>query len=63
MARYLGSVQGQGVVRLLFQTEDWLSWVVEDKKRCKMIWMRVCVVCESGAGEDVEHLLVTVWGI
>ena len=22
------------------ETEDWLSWVVEDKKRCKMIMMR-----------------------
>ena len=21
-----------------------------------------CVMCENGAGEDVEHLLVTFWG-
>ena len=33
--------------------------LLEDKKRCKMIIDKRCGMCESGAGEDVEHLLVT----
>ena len=33
--------------------------LLEDKKRCKTIVDERCVMCEKGAGEDVEHLLVT----
>ena len=51
---------GSGSYEASVQTEDWLSWVVgglEDNKSCKMMDER-CVMCGSGAGEDVEHLLV-----
>ena len=41
------------------QTEDWLSWVVGVKKRGKIIIDDRCVMCESDAGYDVEHLLLT----
>ena len=37
-----------------------MEWL-EDS--CKMIIDVRYVMCESGAVEDVEHLLVTVWGI
>ena len=58
MERYLRSVQGQEVVRLLFRLRTVSAGLLEDKKRCKMIVDERCVMCESGAGEDVEHLLV-----
>ena len=60
--RYVRSVQGQEVVRLLFRLRTGSAVLLEDKKRCKMIIDERCVMCESGAGEDVEHLFVT-WGI
>ena len=48
---------GSGSCKAAVQTEDRLSWV-EDKKTCKMIIDERCVMCESDAEEDVEHLLV-----
>ena len=53
MERYLRSVQGQEVVRLLFRLKTGSGGLLEDKKRCKMIIDERCVMCESGAGEDV----------
>ena len=55
-------MQGQKVVRLLFILKTGSAGLLEDKKRCKIIIDERCVMCESGVGEDVEHLLVT-WGI
>ena len=55
----LRSVQGQEVVRLLFTLRTGSAGLLEDNKRCKMIIDESCVMFDSGAGEDVEHLLVT----
>ena len=60
MEWYVRSVQGQEVGRLLFRLRTGSAWLLEDKNRCKMVIDERCVMCESGAGEDVEHLLVTV---
>ena len=40
------------------QAEDWLSWVVEDKKRCRIVSDVRCVMCDSGLGENVAHFLL-----
>ena len=62
MERYLRSVQGQEVVRLLFRLKTGSAGLLEVKKRCKMIIDEMCVICGSGEGEDVEHLLMTgIW--
>ena len=42
-------------MRLLFRLRTGSAEFLEDKKRCKII---LDEMCESGAGEDVEHLLV-----
>ena len=56
--RYLRSVQDQEVVRLLLRRLAQLScWGY--KKRLRMIIDARYVMFESGAGEDVQHLLVT----
>ena len=52
-------MQDQEVVRLLFRLKTSSAGLLEDKKRCEMIIDERCVMCESGEGEDVEHLLVT----
>ena len=39
-------------MRLLFRLRTGSAGLLEDKKRCKII------ICESGVGEDMEHLLV-----
>ena len=59
LERYLRSMQGQEVLRLLFSQRTGSAGLLVDKKRCKMIIDERCVVCESGAGDNVEHLLVT----
>ena len=46
-------------MRLLFRLRTSSAGLLEDKKRCKMILDERCVMCESGGGEDVEHLLMT----
>ena len=46
-------------MRLLFVLRTGSPRLLEDKKRCKFIIDERCVMCESGVGEDVEHLLVT----
>ena len=46
-------------MRLLFNLRTGSAGLFEEKKRCKMIIEERCVLCESGAGKDVEHLLVT----
>ena len=46
-------------MRLLFRLKTGSAGLLEDKKRCKMNIDGRCVMCGSGAGEDVEHLLVT----
>ncbi len=62
MERYiLGSVQGQEL-RGCCSDRTGSVVLLEDKKRFKMIIDVRCVICENGAGEDVEHLLVT-WEI
>ena len=55
MERYLRSVQSQKVVRLLFIRSQ--AGLLEDKKRCKIV-IRRCVMFKSGAGKDVERILV-----
>ena len=47
-------------MRLLFRLRTGLASLLEDNKRCKMIIDERYVMCESGAGEDVKHLLATV---
>ncbi len=49
-------------MRLLFRLRTGSTGLLEDKTRCKMIVDERCAMCESGARDDVEHLLVT-WGI
>ena len=46
-------------MRLLFRQRTGSAWLLEGKKIYKTITDERCVICESGAGEDVEHLLVT----
>ena len=43
----------------MFRLRTSSAGLLEDKKRCKMIIDERCVMCESGAEEDVEHLLMT----
>ena len=50
-------VQGQESVRLLFRLRTG-SAGLEDKKRCRMVSDERYVICDSGAGEDVNHFLV-----
>ena len=45
-------------MRLLFRLRTGSAGLLENKKRCKIIMDERCVMCEGGAGEDVEHLLV-----
>ena len=58
LERYLAFVQNQDVVRLLFRLRTDSAGLLEDKEICEMITDVRCVMCESGAGEDVDHLLV-----
>ena len=51
--------QVQDSVRLLFILRTGSIGLL-DKKRCKVVIDESCVMCDSGAGEDVEHLLVCV---
>ena len=44
--RYLGSVRGQEVVRLLFRLSTGSAELLEDKKRCKMIIDERYIMCE-----------------
>ena len=46
-------------MRLLFKLRSGSAVLFEDMKRCKMSIDERCVICESGAGKDVQHLLVT----
>ena len=61
--RYVWSVHGQKSVRLqgmslLFILKTGSAGLLKDKKRCKMVRDEKCVMCDSGAGKDVEHLMV-----
>ena len=49
-------------MRLQFRLRTGSAGLLEDKKRCKMIIDERCVMCVSGAGENVEHLC-EVWVI
>ena len=62
MEKYLISVQGQEVVRLLFRLRTSSAGLLEDKKICEMIIDVRYVMCESGEGEDVEFI-GDVWRI
>ena len=53
-----GLCKGQEVVKLLFRLRTDSAGLLEVKKRCKLIIDERCVMCVSGGGEDVEHLLV-----
>ena len=55
-------MQGQKVVRLLFRLRTGSARLLEDMERYKLIKDDRCVMCESGAGEGVKHVLV-MWGI
>ena len=55
--RCLRSVQGQEVEATVHR-EECSALLLEDKKYKMIIDVR-SVTCENGAGEDVEHLLVT----
>ena len=44
---------------LLFRLRIDSAGLLEEKKRYKIIIDERCVICESDAEEDVEHLLVT----
>ena len=57
--RYLRSVQDQEVVKLLFRLRTGSAGLLEDNMRCKRIIDEGFVMCKSGTGKDVEHLLVT----
>ena len=52
-------MQDQEVVKLLFRLRIGSDGLLEDNMRCKMILDEGCVMSESGAEEDLEHLLVT----
>ena len=47
------SVQGQESVRLLFRLRTGIAGLLKDKKCDKR-----CVMCDSGAEEDIAHFLV-----
>ena len=49
-------------VKLLLRLSTGSACLWGDTKRYKMIVDEMSVIYESGAGEDVEHLLIT-WGI
>ena len=55
MERYLRSVLDQEVMRLLFRLTTGSAGLLEYKKSCNDYR---CEVCNSDAGEDVEHLLM-----
>ena len=60
MRRGISGLQSQEVVRLLFRLRTDLACLLEDNKKCKMIIDERYVMYESGAGEDVKHLLATL---
>ena len=45
--------------KLLFRLRIDSAGLLEENRRCKIIIDERCVICESDAEEDVEHLLVT----
>ena len=49
-------------MKLLLRLSTGSACLWEDTSRYKMIVDEMSVIYESGAGEDVEHLLIT-WGI
>ena len=51
------SVQGQES-EIAVQAEDWSARLLEDKKRCRMISDKRCVMCDSRVGEGMAHFLV-----
>ena len=52
------SVQDQESVRLLFRLRTGSAGLLEDKKSCRMVSDKRCVMCDSIVGEDVAHFLV-----
>ena len=60
--RDVRSVQGQESVRLLFRLRTGSAGLLEDKKICRMVSGKRCVMCDSGVGEDVDHFLVGCGG-
>ena len=51
-------VQVQESVMLLFKLRTGSAWLLEDKKRCRMVNDERCVMCDGRVGEDVAHFLV-----
>ena len=45
--------------KLLYRLRTGSAGLLEDRKKCKIIIEKRCVMCESGVGEDVEHVVVT----
>ena len=56
--RYVRSVWGQENVSLLLRLRIDSAGLLEDKKRCRMVSDKRCVICDSGVWEDVAHFLV-----
>ena len=42
----------------LFRLRTGSTGLLKDKKRCRMVSDKTCVMCDSGVGEDVAHFLV-----
>ena len=51
------SVHGKESVRLLFRLRTGSAGLLEDKKRCRKVSDERCVMCDSGAREDMAHFL------
>ena len=51
-------VQDQESVRLLLRLMTGSAGLLEDKKRCRTVSDKRCVMCDSEVGEDVAHFLV-----
>ena len=52
------SVHDQEIVRLIFRLRTGSAGLYEDKKRCRMVSVERCVICDSRVGKNVDHFLV-----
>ena len=53
---------GSGECEVVVQTEDGSAGLLEDKKRCRIVSDKRCVMCDSGVGEGVVHFLMGCGG-
>ena len=42
----------------MFRLRTGSAWLLEDKKRCRMVSDERCEICDSRVGEDVAHFLL-----